>query len=165
MSTTDVLQRIDDGWRRLTELIEGIAPAIFVQPGTDGWSPKDHVAHVSAWEELLLAILRHQDRHTSMGVGDIRGKATDEINDAIFQSRRHLTPDVVRTSLVETHRQVRAAIEALPEADLRRPRANFQPAERADDEPGDETLLDEIEWNTWGHYEKHIEWLSALLTP
>jgi hypothetical protein len=163
MNTTDVLQQIDDGWRRLTELVEGIAPATFVQLGKDGWSPKDHVAHVSAWEEFLLAILRHRDRHTSMGVSDVRDKETDEINDAIFQARRHLAPDAVRTSLVETHRQVRAAIEALSDADLPRPRSDFQPADLDGGELGDETLLDEIGWNTWGHYEKHIEWLSALL--
>ena len=163
MNKTDVLQRIDDGWRRLTELVEGIEPATFVQPVKDEWSPKDHVAHVSAWEEFLLAILEQRDRHISMGVGDLRGKATDEINDAIFQARRNLTPDEVLRSLAATHRSVRAAIAALSEADLRRPRSDFQPGIE-DDESGDESLLDEIEWNTWGHYEKHIEWLTALIS-
>jgi hypothetical protein len=164
MNKTDVLRKIDDGWRRLTELVEGIAPATFVQPVKDGWSPKDHVAHVSAWEEFLLAILEQRDRHTSLGVGDLRGKETDEINDAVFQARRHQVPDEIRTSLAETHRQVRAAIQSLSDADLQRPRADFQPADVGDGETGGETLLDEIEWNTWGHYDKHIEWLSALLS-
>lgn len=163
MNKSEVLQRIDDGWRRLMELVEGIEPTIFVQPLKDDWSPKDHVAHVAAWEEFLLAILEQRDRHTSMGVGDIQGKETDEINDAIFQARRHLAPDEVRTALAATHRKMRAAIEGLSDADLRRPRSDFQPADGADGEPGDETLLDEIEWNAWGHYEKHIEWLTALL--
>jgi hypothetical protein len=162
MNTTEVLQRIDDAWRRLTELVEGIDPTTFVQPVKDDWSPKDHVAHVAAWEEFLLAILEKRDRNRSMGVGDLQGKETDEINDAIFQARRNLTPDEVRRSLAETHRTVRAAIEALSNADLRRPRSDFQPGAE-DDEPGDETLLEEIEWNTWGHYEKHVEWLSALI--
>lgn len=163
MNKTDVLQRIDDGWRRLTDLVEGIDPTTFVQSVKDEWSPKDHVAHVAAWEEYLLAILEKRDRHRSMGVGDLRGKETDEINDAVFQTRRHLAPDEVRASLAETHRNVRAAIEALSDADLRRPRSDFQPAEREDGETGDESLLDEIEWNTWGHYDKHIEWLTALI--
>jgi hypothetical protein len=162
MNKTEVLQRIDDGWRRLTELVEGIDPTTFVQPVKDEWSPKDHVAHVAAWEEFLLAILEKRDRFRSMGVGDLRGKATDAINDAVFQSRRHLAPDEVRTSLAATHGHVRTAIASLSDADLRRPRSDFQP-DREDGESGDESLLDEIEWNTWGHYEKHIEWLTALI--
>ncbi|HST87698.1 MAG TPA: DinB family protein, partial [Ktedonobacterales bacterium] len=81
MNKTEVLRRIDDGWRRLTELVEGIDPTAFVQPVKDEWSPKDHAAHVAAWEEFLLAILEKRDRHRSMGVGDIRGKETDAIND------------------------------------------------------------------------------------
>jgi hypothetical protein len=162
MNKTEVLQRIDDGWRRLTELVEGIDPITFVQPVKDDWSPKDHVAHVAAWEAFLLAILEKRDRHRSMGVGDLRGKETDEINDAVFQARRHLAPDEVRTALAETHRQVRAAIESMSDADLRRPRSDFQP-DSEDGESGEESLLDEIEWNTWGHYEKHIEWLTALI--
>lgn len=164
MNKTDVLQKIDDGWRRLTELVEGIDPTTFVEPAKDDWSPKDHVAHVTAWEEFLLAILEQRDRHRSMGVGDLRGKETDEINDAVFQARRHLAPDEIRTSLADTHRQVRAAIESLSDSDLQRPRSDFQPADSDDGEPGEETLLDEIEWNTWGHYEKHIEWLTALIS-
>lgn len=163
MNKTQVLQRIDDGWRRLTELVEAIDPATFVQPIQDGWSPKDHVAHVVAWEEFLLAILEQRDRHTSMGVGDLRGKDTDEINDAVFQARRHLAPDEVWTALAETHRKVRAAIATLSDADLRRPRSDFQPEEIENGESGNESLLDEIEWNTWGHYDKHIEWLTALI--
>ena len=162
MNKTEVLQRIDDGWRRLTDLVEGIDPTTFVQPVKDEWSPKDHVAHVAAWEEFLLAILEHRDRHRSMGVGDLRGKETDAINDAVFQARRHLAPDEVRTALAETHRNVRAAIASLSDSDLRRPRSDFQP-ESDDGESGEESLLDEIEWNTWGHYEKHIEWLTALI--
>ena len=162
MNKTEVLQRSDDGWRRLTDLVEGIDPTTFVQPVKDEWSPKDHVAHVAAWEEFLLAILEHRDRHRSMGVGDLRGKGADAINAAVFQARRHLAPDEVRTSRAKTHRQVRAAIEALSDAYLRRPRSDFQP-ESEDGEPGDQTLLDEIEWNTWGHYDKHIEWLAALI--
>lgn len=162
MNKTEVLHRIDDGWRRLTELVEGIDPTTFVQPVKDDWSPKDHVAHVAAWEEFLLAILEKRDRHRSMGVGDLRGKETDEINDAVFQARRHLAPDEVRTVLAETHRIVRAAIESLSDADLQRPRSDFQPADSEDGESGDESLLNEIEWNTWGHYEKHIAWLTAL---
>jgi hypothetical protein len=162
MNKTEVLQRIDDGWRRLTELVEGIDPTTFVQPVQDDWSPKDHVAHVAAWEEFLLAILEKRDRHRSMGVGDLRGKETAEINDAVFQARRGLAPDEVRTSLAETHRKVRAAIESLPDSDLRRPRSDFQP-DSADGESGEESLVDEIEWNAWGHYEKHIEWLTALI--
>ena len=161
MNKADVLQKIDDGWGRLTELVAGLEPATFAQPVKDGWAPKDHVAHVTAWEEFLLAILERRDRNTSMGVGDVRSKETDEINDAVFQARRHLAPDEVRTAMIETHRRVRAAIAALPEADLHRPRSDFQPADLEAGETGDETLLDEIEWNTWGHYDKHIEWLAA----
>lgn len=162
MNKTEVLQRIDDGWRRLTELVAGIDPATFIQPAKDDWSPKDHIAHVSAWEESLLAILEKRDRNRSMGVGDLRGRELDEINGAIFQARRNLASDEVRTSLAETHRSVRSAIESLSDVDLRRPRSDFQP-DSEDDESGEESLLDEIEWNTWGHYEQHIEWLTAMI--
>lgn len=162
MNKTDTLQRIDDGWRRLTALVESIDPTTFVRPVKDEWSPKDHIAHITAWEEYLLAILERQNRHSSMGVGDLQGKETDEVNDAVFQARRRLSPDEVRTTSADTHGKVRAAIASLHDTDLQRPRSDFQPGIE-DDESGDETLLDEIEWNTWSHYDKHIEWLTELL--
>lgn len=164
MNKSEALQKIDDSWRRLTELVEAIDPATFLQPVKDEWSPKDHVAHVSAWEEYLLAILEKRDRFMSMGVANLRDiETTDEINDAVFQARRNLAPDVVRTSFAETHRNVRAAIESLTDADLQRPRSDFEP-ESEGSEPSEESLLDEIEWNTWGHYALHIEWLTALIS-
>ncbi len=162
MNKTEALQRIDDRWRRLMELVEGMDPSTFVQPVNDDWPPKDHVAHVTAWEEFLLAILEKRDRNRSLGVGDLRGKETAEINDAIFQARRNLASDEVRTSLAETHRKVRSEIESLSDSDLWRPRSDLQP-DSEDGESGEESLLDEIEWNTWGHYDKHIEWLTALI--
>lgn len=163
MNKTEVLHRIDDGWRRLTQLVDEIDAKTFVKPGKDGWSPKDHVAHVTAWEEFLLAILEKRDRYEGMGAAHLREKDTDEINNAVIESRRRLSPEAVRSAFAGTHRKVRSAIESLSDSDLQRPRAEYQP-DTEDAETGEESLLDEIEWNTWGHYEKHIEWLAALIT-
>lgn len=38
----------------LLHLLSTLTPEQLVQPGAYGWSAKDHVAHLSAWERLLL---------------------------------------------------------------------------------------------------------------
>ena len=162
MNKTEVLAKIDDRWRRLTDLVDGIDPSIFVKPAKDDWSPKDHVAHLTAWEEFLLAILEKRDRYLSMGMGDVRGKETNEINEAVFRARRNLAPEAVRTAFADTHGKVRLAIESFADADLQRPRADFQP-EADEGDTGDESIMDEIGWNTWGHYDMHIEWIAAMV--
>lgn len=166
MGKAEELRRFDETWLRLTELVGRIDARVFVEPAGDGWSPKDHVAHMTAWEEFLLALLEKRDRYSSMGAGDLRDmETTDEINDAVFRSRRNLTAEDVLGAWARTHAKVRSAIDSLSEDDLLRPRSDFEPDgdEGRDGEVGEETLLDEIGWNTWAHYEKHIGWLAALI--
>ncbi|MEZ4610368.1 MAG: hypothetical protein R2838_09020 [Caldilineaceae bacterium] len=38
-------------------------------PGAEGWSVKDHVAHLDVWLRRMVALLRHEGRVAAMGVG------------------------------------------------------------------------------------------------
>ena len=85
-----------------------------------GWSAKDHLAHVAAWERRL--------------VGELRGDREP--------------PVTVRAEFQDSGEALRAAIAALSDADLQQP---VRP-----DDPGVDTLLELIAWDTYRHYPEHV---------
>ena len=53
-SLEELLGRIDREWGRLNGLIRRMTPEQLEASIDGGWSPKDHLAHVTAWERYLI---------------------------------------------------------------------------------------------------------------
>jgi hypothetical protein len=78
MTTDEVLGRLDTAWNELDGLVRGIQVGARIAPGTDGWAIKDHLVHIAAWEQSLLALLEGRDRDSAMGLGYVDTEGTDE---------------------------------------------------------------------------------------
>ena len=85
----ELLERIDREWERLGSLLARMTPAQLETPLESGWSPKDHVAHVTAWEQFLTGhALNGIPAHVAMGltVEEFEPWNVDRYN-ALFQQR------------------------------------------------------------------------------
>lgn len=160
-------ERIDRAW---SELLAMIAPATeddLTRPGEGGWSAKDHLAHLAAWERSLVALLEGKDRTAaalgSAVAGGGAGEAsTNEINDAICQRYAAMPVADVLADLRLGHERVLAVIDPLDDDDLRRSYASFQPANPT---APDERVAGWVAGNTFEHYQEHMAAIRALLRP
>ncbi len=158
------LERIDESWLRLNGFIESLTPAQLAGP-TDaaGWTVKDHLAHLAAWERGLVFLLQRRPRHEGMGVEEsvYLQAGLDDLNEAIRQVTVDTPIDEVIADLRGTHEQLRAMIAAMPEDDLRRTYSWFLP-----DEPGEDDgrpIISRIAANTDGHFDEHLPWMQAIV--
>jgi hypothetical protein len=162
---SDLLNRVADSWRGLDEKVSSLSEARLTTAGSDGWSAKDHLAHISAWEESLIALLEGHDRNAAVGLfgteAESAGHDVDAINAVIQRrSKDRLAADVLATFRA-THRRCVAAIEALSDEDLSRPYSHFQPKDLP---PNANPVIGWIAGNTYEHYDEHAGWIAKLLT-
>jgi len=159
MEKEQLLQRIERSWASLDELISGLAGAQLTRPGPDGWSVKDHLAHLAAWNLSLVALLEGRDRDAALGVWDVPSEV-DSVNDLLHRRYLDLVVDDVRALQAGSREMVRDALARLTDEDLSRPYAYFQP-----DDPGPnagQPVLGWITGNTDEHAEEHLAYIREL---
>ena len=145
----------------LEKLVSDFPAELREQPGSAGWTLKDHLAHVAAWEKSLLALLGGEDRAAAVGLvrSEYQGLDTDGVNERIYQQHRERPFDEVIADYQATHRRVIDALNGMDDAALALPYSRYQP----DDPPQNPNpVVGWVDGNTWEHYEEHIGWLRKL---
>jgi uncharacterized damage-inducible protein DinB len=112
-----------------------------------GWSVKDHLAHVAAWEQRLLGEIRGDRAAERFGLSEDANAGTDAINAMIYARHRDDLPDAVRAAFTASGEALRTAFASMDDAELRTP---VRP-----EDPKVETLVDLISWDTYRHYPVH----------
>jgi uncharacterized damage-inducible protein DinB len=157
-----VVTPIENGWNELTALVESLGPEGLTLEGSDGWSVKDHLDHIAAWEKSLIALLDGSDRAAAMGIAASGDEETDAINDAIWKLHRGETPAQALAYFRDTHAELMRLLSGMSDADLQRPYNDYQPNDPR--EPDDNRpALDWVAGNTWEHYAEHVEWITQLV--
>jgi hypothetical protein len=96
----------------LLAAIEGLTDAQMTEPTIDGWSVKDHLAHVAFWDELRAAeVARISAGHAS--AWRMNGEQDDALNTLAYSLRLPLTLDQARWELSTSRQQL---VEALSSA-------------------------------------------------
>lgn len=154
------LDKIASKWAELASLTDPLSDAEFLQPRADGWSPRDHVVHVTAWERSLLALLRGESRAAAVGLTDAEHDALEieGINARILALAAHLSPPEVRRRASKTHAELLTLLHSLTDEDVNLPYSHYQPTAGSNGDP----VFNWIGGNTFGHYEEHIGWLSKI---
>jgi hypothetical protein len=145
---------------RLEQAIAGLTEAQFLAPGPEGWSVKDHLAHLVTWEQILL-VTHLQGRPFAEGAGmdaataEVTAHMTAEtgLNDYFYERDRHLPLAQVLADFHRSYQQVMAALET---ADF----DNWTQPEDADDP--ESALLHHIIANTSEHYQEHADIIEAI---
>jgi hypothetical protein len=156
-----LLERIDRAWGSLVEEVDLSSEDRFRHAGEDGWTVKDHLAHVTAWERAVLALLERRPRYEALGVSEATWEAggIDAVNAALHALHRDLQPAEVVGDLLATHTQLREVVAGLTDEDLMRPYADFQP----DDPRGiREPVIEWIAGDTYEHFEEHLEIIRGI---
>jgi uncharacterized damage-inducible protein DinB len=120
---------------------------------SDGWSAKDHLAHVAAWERRLLGEIQGDDEAASFGLDVNDAADTDTLNAMLYARHRDDSPATVRAEFRAAAEAVRAAFAELSDTDLMRP---VRP-----DDPAVDTLVDLIAWDTFKHYPDHTAAITS----
>lgn len=159
-SKAELMEHIHAEWAALEQLVHSLTPAQMTAPGPETWSVKDHLAHLAAWQHILIA--QHLQRRSfaeAAGMDEAalvatRGMTAETgLNDYFYRRDKDLPLDDVLAAYAAAHQQVLAALEPLPEADLFKP---LYP------QTSDRLLLDYIISDTYWHYWEHRVIIAAI---
>lgn len=100
----------------LLDAIAGLTEEQMVDPSLDGWSVKDHLAHLAFWDDLRSSeVLRVSAGHESAWRLDGRGE--EALGPIVYETRRNLSLEQVLWEFERSHlRLLDAIILATPRA-------------------------------------------------
>jgi hypothetical protein len=159
-SLADLLARIHREWQALQTTVAGASQADLLRPGPEVWSPKDHLAHLAAWLDVLQKHhLAGQPFGEAAGIdlsalGD--AYTADDLNALFFERDHHRSLAQVRAWLERSHADTVARLQRMNFTDLLRPDDPDDPAARP--------LILEVMGNTNEHYQEHNRIIQALLS-
>ena len=160
----ELLEEIAQAWAEINQFLDSLSDMQWTQvKNADGWAVKDHVAHLSAWENSVIALLTSRPRHEGLGVPEdvYLSHDFDTINDVIFKNHKDDPLEQVRSEFQRVHADYVKQIEALSEDELKRPYRHFLP-----DEPGDgdgPPAIVIIHSDGAPHYQDHQRWMEEQL--
>lgn len=128
-----------------------------------GWTVKDHVAHLAAWQRSVVFMLQGRPRYEGLEVSQrlyMEG-SFDPINAAIQTQYQNLSWSEVLDRFQSTHQQFMDGVRRLGEADLNQPCRRYLP-----DEPGqlgDRPVVNALYANSAQHFREHMNYIQALV--
>jgi hypothetical protein len=159
----ELLRLIHASRTALEKTLNGLNEAQLTAPGPEGWSIRDHLAHLAAWEQGMVELLHRRNRFAAMQVEDAirQGKSENEINALIYKHHMQLTLPQVLERFQDVHRQMIEAIEGLSEAELFGPYDAFLPEQERGNRP--QPVINWIMGNTYQHFDEHRGYIKQLL--
>ncbi len=159
----ELLANIERDWAALTAALARLGEAqLTTLRDAQGWTVKDHLIHLTAWERSVVFFLQGQPRHVGLDVDEslyLTGN-DDAINDAIYQRTQHLSLTDALAQFREVHWQLLALVEPLTDADLQKPYRHYLPEEPGEGEGP--PALNVIYGNSAHHFMEHLAWIETL---
>ncbi len=160
-SKTELLAKMQDGWSHFQAYLKTLTDKQLTTPVDDvGWTVKDHLVHLAAWEDGIAALLKKQSRRERMKVDPEAWNSGDfdKIN-AVIQSRYKdkSLADVLKM-FEDAHRRMVEAVQQLSDQDLRRSYRAFD-----QNSTSENPVVGSIIGNSYGHYEEHRPWIEAIV--
>lgn len=161
-SKDELLARVKQGWDEFNAYLSTLSEEQLTVP-TDaaGWTAKDHITHLAAWEDGVYGLLEKQPRWEWMGIDEAMWQRGDfdEINAAIRERFRDLSPAEALKLLHDSHQRLVKKVESMSEEALALPYNHYQPNSDVDS-----PVWHRIAGNTYGHFEEHQPWIEAIVT-
>jgi hypothetical protein len=157
-STAELLGAIDREWTALMRIVDRLTPEQMLTPDAGGWSPKDNLAHLTEWMNILLGY--HMDKRPPYEVVGVAPELTkdwdmDVINRILFERNRLRLSGDVLDELKRVYAEVISRLKATPFEDLMKP--------RFPDDPEQQPLLNWVLGNTSGHFSEHRVNIEKML--
>jgi hypothetical protein len=158
-SKSELMTAIKHEWSLLMDVVAKLEKANkLTTPDDGGWSPKDNLAHLAEWMNLLMGY--HMDRrpaHEVFGVAEevTKGWDMEVINPVLFERNRDRSADDVLSGLKKVYAELIKKLDAMSFDDLLKPR-------HADD-PEKRPILLWILGDTTEHFEEHRSTIEKML--
>jgi uncharacterized damage-inducible protein DinB len=136
-----LLRSTREAHTRLEELLAGLSEEEQTRPGvTDGWSVKDHLAHLTWWEQRVIRMLAGDPDPISAFPGNPEDE--DAINAYVFAQNRDRPLTDVRTAFDASYQQMLHLIATTPDDVF-------------------DARHDWISGNADSHYDEHLRMLQS----
>jgi len=159
------MEDIDRTWSELNEALDNLSDDQLTNiHDAEGWSAKDHITHMAAWERSALFFLQGKPRHEGIGVNRelYMNGDDDEINAEVRDQKKDLSLAEARAELSEVNGQLLDLLAPMTDADLLKTYKQYLP-----DEPGDDDgrpAFDVVYGNSANHFEEHLGWIKSLVS-
>ena len=156
MKASEVVAHVERAWHELVSLTAGMdEEGLALHRAPDGWAVKDHLAHVAAWEQWLLALFERRDKLAAMGASGA-ARDIDAVNDAVYRSHRDDSAKEALRYFRDSHERLMAVLRKQTDDDFDRPyRTFFDPGAESDEQP----VMVAVAANTYEHYSDHVRWI------
>ena len=154
----ELISQIEREWSALMDVVGQLSPEQMNTPDEGGWSPKDNLAHLTEWMNILVDY--YFDRHPAHEVIGVDPEVTENwdyelMNDIMFQQDRYQSLEQVLDELKSAYTKVLARLESMTFEELMKHRR-----------VGDFYNGPIIEWvisNTSDHFAEHRETIAKML--
>ncbi|GAB4571738.1 MAG: hypothetical protein Fur0017_21500 [Anaerolineales bacterium] len=148
----ELMSAIAREWDLLINLADSLTDEQMSAPDAGGWSPKDNLAHLAEWMDILMGY--HMDRlpaHEVIGVSEevVKGWDMEVINPVLFERNKNRLRGEVLEMLKQAYVRLEAKLASTPFEDLLKPR-------HADD-PEKRPILLWVLGDTSEHFKEHRE--------
>jgi hypothetical protein len=154
----NLISLIEREWSALMDVVEQLSSEQMHTPDEGGWSPKDNLAHLTEWMNILVDYyLDHQPAHEVIGVAPevTENWNYEMMNDVMFERDRHQPLEQVLAELKSTYAKVHARLETMTFDDLMKPR------DENDSQKG--LVIESVIGNTSDHFNEHRETIEKIL--
>jgi hypothetical protein len=157
-SKAELLELVRREYAALEQAIGRLSEAQLTAPIDGSWSAKDILAHIAAWQQILLGfhIGGQPFELAAPGIAaSYQNDDIDTINEALHQRDRERPLAEVLDVFRRSHQQTLGTIEGMGEAELFRP---YTPPGRDPADGGQ--LVNWIAGDTYEHYMEHRETIA-----
>ena len=156
-SKAELISQIEREWSALMDVVAQLSPEQMLTPDEGSWSPKDNLAHLTEWMNILLGYyFDHRLAHEVVGVGPEVTADWDfqVMNDIMFKRDRGQPLEQVIDQLKRTYAKVHDRLESTTYEDLMKP--------IFEDDPNWLLITGVID-NTSEHFAEHCETIEKVL--
>lgn len=146
------MSAIEREWKLLLGVAEKLTDEQMTTPDAGGWSPKDNLAHITEWLNILMEYhIEKHPAHEVMGVSEEVTKDWDMeiINPVLFERNKNRPRGEVMDGLKQAFGSLIAKLESMSFDDLLKPRHANDPEKRP--------LLIWVIGDTYDHFLEHRE--------
>ena len=158
MNKSELLSEMNSKYTELEQMLAPLSNTQMTTTGVNGaWSIKDILAHLAAWQYVLLDRLQAAIQHTepSSSFQGLSDEDIDRLNSQFYEENKSRPLSEVQADFRNTYRQIADAVQAMNEEDL------FAPQRFA--WLGGRALWRFIAGDTYEHYIEHMEPISKWL--
>lgn len=155
---SELMSAIEREWTLLMEVVSKLDETQMTTPDEGGWSPKDNLAHLAEWMNVLTGY--HLDRrpsHEVLGVSEdvTKGWDMEVINPVLFERNRDRSAEEVLAWLKQVYAETIRKLESMSFEELLAPR-------HADD-PEKRPVLLWVLGDTSEHFSEHRATIEGML--